>query len=57
MKKQKTSQSEIDVHQKVIWPFADDSEGVETHKKSSGYKKSRSFDLRWFEGLRSRFAI
>ena len=31
----------METHQKIICPFGDDSEGVETHKKSSGYIRSR----------------
>ena len=45
------------MHQKVNWPFGSDSEGVETHKKSTGWSKIQSFDLRWFQSLRSRFSI
>ena len=51
------SQNEIEAHNKVNWPFGDDSEGVETHKKSPGYRKIISFDLGWFRSLRSRFSI
>ena len=32
-------QREIEVHQQVNWPFRCDSEGVETHKKSTGCRK------------------
>ena len=57
MKKQINSKTEIQVRQKVNWPFGTDSEGVETHKKSSRCRKIISFDLGWLRSLRSRFAI
>ena len=55
--KQINSKTEIQVRQKVNWPFGSDSEGVETHKKNSRCRKIRSFDLGLFRSLRSRFAI
>ena len=45
------------MRQKVNWLFGSDSEGVETHKKSAGWSKIQSFDLRWFQSLRSLFSI